>query len=265
MEIGVLGACAAAVLVLVVSMWSLSVRLRDASIVDIVWGFGFVVIAWVARGVAHGVPARQWLLVACTSIWGLRLSAYLLWRNHGNGEDFRYRAMRKKHGDKFPLVSLRTVFLTQGLVMLVVSLPVQFGQMADRPVRLGPVAWAGVALWAVGLAFETVGDAQLARFRAQPDSAGRVMDRGLWSWTRHPTYFGDVCVWWGLFLIAAETRLGLLSVIGPVAMTVLLLRVSGVPMLEKTIGRRRLGYADYVERTSAFFPRPPRPPRPRRH
>jgi steroid 5-alpha reductase family enzyme len=166
--------------------------------------------------------------------------------------------MRKKHGDKFAMISLRTVYLTQGLLMLLVSLPVQFGQMADRPTRLGPLAWIGVALWAVGLAFETIGDLQLARFKAQPDSAGKVMDRGLWSWTRHPNYFGDFCVWWGLFVIAAETRLGLASFVGPLIMSVLLIRVSGVPMLEKTIGRRRPGYAEYVERTSGFFPRPPR-------
>jgi steroid 5-alpha reductase family enzyme len=258
MELGVIAACAAAVLVLVVSVWGISVRLRDASIVDIIWGFGFVVIAWVARATADGVGARQWLLVVCTTIWGLRLSAYLYWRNHGKGEDFRYKAMRKKHGDKFAMISLRTVYLTQGLLMLLVSLPVQFGQMADRPTRLGPLAWIGVALWAVGLAFETIGDLQLARFKAQPDSAGKVMDRGLWSWTRHPNYFGDFCVWWGLFVIAAETRLGLASFVGPLIMSVLLIRVSGVPMLEKTIGRRRPGYAEYVERTSGFFPRPPR-------
>jgi steroid 5-alpha reductase family enzyme len=258
MEWGVVGACAVAVLVLVVSVWVLSVRLRDASIVDIIWGFGFVVIAWVARATADGVSARQWLLVACTTIWGLRLSAYLFWRNHGKGEDFRYKAMRKKHGDKFAMVSLRTVYLTQGFLMLVVSLPVQLGQMADRPTRLGALAWVGVAVWFVGLAFETVGDLQLARFKAQPDSAGKVMDRGLWSWTRHPNYFGDFLVWWGLFLIAAETRLGLASFVGPLVMSVLLMRVSGVPMLEKTIGRRRPGYAEYVERTSGFFPRPPR-------
>ncbi len=262
MEFGVVGACVAAVLVLVVSVWVLSVRLRDASIVDIIWGFGFVVIAWVARATANGVSARQWLLVACTTVWGLRLSAYLFWRNHGKGEDFRYRAMRKKHGDKFAMISLRTVYLTQGLLMLIVSLPVQLGQMADRPMHLGPLAWIGVALWGVGLAFETVGDAQLARFKAQPESAGQVMDRGLWSWTRHPNYFGDFCVWWGLYLIAAETRLGLASFVGPLAMSVLLIRVSGVPMLEKTIGRRRPGYAEYVERTSGFFPRPPRRARP---
>lgn len=253
-------ACAAAVLVLVVSVWALSVRRRDASLIDIIWGFGFVVIAWVALWTAHGVAARQWLLVACTSIWGLRLSTYLFWRNHGKGEDFRYRAMRKKHGERFPIISLRTVYLTQGVMMLIVSMPVQLGQIADRPAQLGPLAWVGVAVWAVGLGFETIGDAQLARFKARPDSVGQVMDRGLWSWTRHPNYFGDACVWWGLYLIAAETRLGLLSVVGPVAMSVLLIRVSGVPMLEKTIGRRRPGYAEYAERTSAFFPRPPHRP-----
>lgn len=258
MEWSVLGASAAAIAILMLAMWALSLRLRDASIVDIVWGFGFVMVAWVARAVADGVPARQNLLVALTTIWGLRLAVYLFWRNHGKGEDYRYRSMRKHYGERWTFVSLYLVFGMQGALMFVVSLPVQLGQMPDTPTGLGLLAYAGIALWIVGFAFETVGDIQLARFKADPANKGLVMDRGLWRFTRHPNYFGDFCVWWGLFLIAAETRLGLLSVIGPIAMSILLLRVSGVAMLERTIGRRRPGYAEYVARTSAFFPRPPK-------
>ncbi len=257
MQWSVLGASAAAVCVLMFSMWLVSVRLKDASIVDIIWGFGFVVVAWVARAVANGNSARQNLLVGCATLWGLRLAGYLYWRNHGKGEDFRYRAMRKKFGDRFPIVSLYSVFGLQGLLMFVVSMPLQLGQMPKR--ALGPVAFVGVALWAVGLAFEAIGDSQLARFKANPDNAGKVMDRGLWAWTRHPNYFGDSCVWIGLTLMAMDGGgVALASIIGGVAMTILLVRVSGVPMLEKTIGRRRPGYAEYIARTSSFIPRPPK-------
>lgn len=259
MEWDVLAAAAAAIGVLMFTTWLLSVKLRDASIVDIVWGLGFVVVAWVSRLVADGNQERQNLIVACTTLWGLRLAGYLFWRNHGKGEDFRYRAMRKKFGERFPLVSLYSVFGLQGVLMFVVSLPLQLGQMPSR--ALGALAIVGAVFWIVGLAFETLGDAQLARFKADPASAGQVMDRGLWGWTRHPNYFGDCCVWIGLTMIAADAGgVAWAGIIGGVAMTVLLVRVSGVPMLEKTIGRRRPGYAEYVARTSAFIPRPPKRP-----
>ena len=141
--------------------------------------------------------------------------------------------------------------------MFVESMPLQLGQMPTR--ALGATAIVGTLFWIVGLAFETIGDSQLARFKADPDNAGKVMDKGLWAWTRHPNYFGDCCVWTGLTLIAMDGGgVALASIIGGVAMTVLLVRVSGVPMLEKTIGRRRPGYAEYIARTSSFIPRPPR-------
>ena len=139
------------------------------------------------------------------------------------------------------------------------TLPVQLAATAEAPASFGPLAYLGVAVWFVGLLFETLGDAQLARFKANPDNAGRVMDQGLWRYTRHPNYFGDFCVWWGIFLIAAETAAARWGIVGPALMTFLLLRVSGVAMLEKTIGKRRPGYEEYVRRTSAFFPRPPKP------
>ena len=192
-----------------------------------------------------------------TSVWGVRLAGYLAWRNHGKGEDFRYRAMRKHWGARFPLVSLVTVFVLQGVLMWVVSLGVQLSQTATEP-SVGALAAVGVAVWAVGLFFEAVGDAQLARFKADPANKGAVMDRGLWRYTRHPNYFGDFCVWWGFGLISLAAPWGWLALLGPVLMSVLLLRVSGVAMLEKTIGSRRPGYAEYVRRTSAFFPRPPK-------
>lgn len=251
---------AALIAVLMVSTWVLSLVLRNASIVDIAWGLGFVGVAWVVRITVDGNAARQWLLTALTTLWGLRLAVYLFWRNHGKGEDFRYRAMRKHWGPRFGLISLVTVFTLQGVLMWVVSLPVQLGQARTTP-GLGALAIVGVVVFAVGLGFETVGDLQLARFKADAANAGRVMNRGLWRYTRHPNYFGDACVWWGLALIAAETGLGALGIIGAAVMTVLLRRVSGVVLLEKSLVKRREGYADYIAGTSAFFPLPPRRPR----
>ena len=177
----------------------------------------------------------------------------------GAPEDFRYQAMRRHWGARFPTISLVTVFLLQGVLMWVVSLPVQLGSIRSAP-DPGVLCALGVAIWLVGFGFETIGDAQLARFKADPASAGQVMDRGLWRYTRHPTYFGDACVWWGIALVAAETGLGAVGIIGAVVMNVLLVRVSGVPMLERSMAKRRPGYPDYVARTSGFFPRPPRDP-----
>ncbi len=251
---------ALAIAALMLVTWVISVLISNASIVDIVWGFGFVVVAWVVRlTVDDGLDARQWLLVAMTTIWGLRLAVYLAWRNLGHGEDYRYRAMRKHFGPNFRWISLATVFGLQGVLMFVVSLPVQIGQTDDTP-DLGVVAILGILVWMVGIFFEVVGDAQLARFKADPASAGKVMDRGLWRYTRHPNYFGDCCVWWGIALVAAETGTGAIGLIGAVVMTVLLRRVSGVTFLEKTIVKRREGYQEYIERTSPFIPRPPRSP-----
>jgi steroid 5-alpha reductase family enzyme len=245
------------IVVLMIATWLVSLAVRNASIVDIVWGLGFVVVAWAVRLGVDGNSARQNLLVAMTTIWGVRLAGYLFWRNHGNGEDFRYRAMRKHHGERFAVVSLYTVFGLQGAMMWVVSLPVQLGQVPTTP-SLGFIAWIGLALWIVGISFETIGDAQLAAFKKDPASAGVVMDRGLWRYTRHPNYFGDACVWWGIALVAAETGIGAIGLIGAAVMNTLLLRVSGVPLLEKSLTKRRAGYAEYIARTSSFIPRPPR-------
>ncbi len=251
---------AVVIVVVMLATWLVSLALHNASIVDIVWGLGFVAVAWAVRIVADGNDARQWLLVAMTSIWGLRLAGYLFLRNHGQGEDFRYRAMRKRHGARFGMISLATVFGVQGLLMWIVSLPVQLGQVRASP-SVGVLAVVGVALWATGLGFEAVGDAQLAAFKRDPANAGTVMDRGLWRYTRHPNYFGDACVWWGIALVAAEAGIGALGIVGAVVMNTLLVRVSGVALLEKSLVKRRAGYADYIARTSSFVPRPPRPRR----
>jgi len=237
-------------------LWGVSLIFKDASIVDPFWGSSFVLITWVAYAVADDVGARQTLLAVLVTIWGLRLSLFLAIRNLGHGEDYRYQAMRRRWGKRFWLISLGTVFALQALLSWIVSLPVQVAMVeASEP---GLLAWIGVAVWATGLFFETVGDWQLARFKADPDNAGGVMDRGLWRYTRHPNYFGDFAVWWGLFLVALADPSMLWTVIGPIVMATLLMRVSGVTLLEKTITRRRPGYEEYVRRTNAFFPWRPR-------
>ncbi len=239
-------------------LWLVSLALRDASIVDIFWGFGFVVVAWATFLVADGPLERRLPLLLLVTIWGLRLSGHLAWRNIGKGEDYRYQAMRRRHGSRFALVSLFTVFLLQGIILWIVSLPVQVGMVPTGPDTFLPAVVVGIGLWGVGLFFETVGDLQLARFKADPANDGKVMDRGLWRYTRHPNYFGDFLVWWGIYLAALGVLEVWWTIVGPLLMSFLLLRVSGVALLERSIGKRRPGYEEYVRRTSAFFPRPPR-------
>jgi steroid 5-alpha reductase family enzyme len=246
-----------AVMALMLVAWAISVRIRDASIVDIFWGLAFVTITWATFAVGDGARDRKLLLAALVTIWGVRLAGYLARRNLGHGEDFRYVHMRSKHSN-FTTWSLYGVFGLQGVLAWVVSLPVQIAMQDSSPGSLGWLAIVGAAVWVIGLFFEAVGDWQLTRFKADPANKGQVMDKGLWRYTRHPNYFGDFCVWWGLFLIAAETGQAIVGVIGPIVMTVLLTRVSGKDLLEKVIVKRRPGYVDYVKRTNAFFPGPPR-------
>ena len=248
---------AIAIACMMIAVWAISLVMRDASIVDIAWGSGFVLVAWVSYWLSDGNSTRSLLLTVLTTIWGLRLAFYLAKRNLGHGEDFRYQSMRRKHGDRFAIVSLYTVFGLQGLLMFIVSLPVQLGQVREEP-GFGIIGVLGVLVWGVGIYFEAVGDAQLARFKRDPANKGLVMDQGLWRYTRHPNYFGDSCVWWGLGLIAAESSLGIFGLIGPVVMTFLLVKVSGAAMLDRAMLKRKPGYENYVATTSGFIPRPPR-------
>jgi steroid 5-alpha reductase family enzyme len=245
------------IMCVMVATWLLSLLLKNASIVDIVWGLGFAITSWVLAITIDGDSTRQILLAVMVGSWGLRLGGYLAKRNIGHGEDWRYKAMRKKKGARFGLISLVTVFGLQGVLMWVVSLPVMFGN-SDATPGVGPLAVIGVMVWAVGLSFEAVGDWQLVQFKKDPNNAGKVMQTGLWSLTRHPNYFGDALLWWGIGIVGAETGTGVVGFIGPVVMTVFLLRVSGVPMLERSLMKRREGYAEYAARTSSFIPRPPK-------
>jgi steroid 5-alpha reductase family enzyme len=237
-----------------VLLWGLSLLLRDASIVDIWWGPGFALISLTTYALSDGGHA---LATALTVIWGLRLGLYLLVRNAGHGEDPRYQAMRRHHGERFPVVSLVTVFALQGTLMWFVSLPVQVANHGG-PGDLTALTTLGFVLWGVGLFFEAVGDLQLARFKADPSNQGKVMDRGLWRYTRHPNYFGDSCAWWGIWLVCLGSPGVLFTVLSPVVMTVFLLKISGVALLERSIHKRRPEYVEYQRRTSAFIPMPPK-------
>ncbi|WP_290652531.1 DUF1295 domain-containing protein [Aquisalimonas sp.] len=252
----------AAAIGLMVLVWIASLIRGDASLVDRFWGAGFVLLAWV-YWLTAGAPALGLLMVLAVTLWGLRLSGYISWRNWGHGEDYRYQEMRHKHGERFPWVSLWTVFVLQGVLMWLIAMPVFYGARAhDAEVMLWPLVVAGMALWLVGLVWETVADAQLARFKSHPENRGRVMDEGLWRYSRHPNYFGEIVVWWGFFLMAASAG-GWWTFISAGLMSFLIARVSGVTLLEKKLSETRPAYRDYVARTNALIPGPPRGETPR--
>jgi steroid 5-alpha reductase family enzyme len=239
----------------------LSLVKRNASIVDIYWGPGHALIALIAALLSpDGALPRRILIASLAILWGARLGVYLFLRNAGQPEDFRYRSLRKRVGSKFPLVSLGLVFGLQGVLMWIISLPLQVAQHSPVPPDLGLLDAVGALIWAVGFVVESVADLELRRFKADPANRDRVLDRGLWRYTRHPNYFGDFLVWWGFFAIAAATPYGVWTLPAPLIMSFLLMRVSGVPLLERSLVQHRPGYRDYIERTSAFFPRPPRRP-----
>ena len=251
---------AAVVLAAMLALWLVALRLKDVSFIDAFWGFNMVLVAAVDWFVADGNPTRKALLAGLCAIWGLRLGTHLFlrWRRHG--ADKRYVGLLgrlEKRGFSFPVASLLFVFLLQGVLLLIVCLPVQLGQAWEQP-PVGLLGWIGAALALFGVVFETVGDHQLERFKADPGNAGKVMDRGLWRYTRHPNYFGDACVWWGLGLIACEVPWGWLSLAGPAFLTFTLLRWSGAPTTEGSMTQTRPGYADYIRRTSPFIPWPPK-------
>lgn len=238
-------------------LWVASVAVRDASIVDRFWGLAFVVVATAASAATDGAVDRARLVTILITIWGLRLSLHITARNLGHAEDYRYQAMRRHWGERFPVVSLVTVFGLQAVIAWIVSLPLQAAISAPMPEDLGLLDFLGLVVWTGGFLFEAVGDWQLTAFQADARNRGRVMNRGLWRYTRHPNYFGDAVQWWGIFLFAAATG-AWWTAVGPALMTLLLLRVSGVALLEKKLRKSRPGYEEYVRRTSAFLPRPPR-------
>ncbi|GAA2628585.1 DUF1295 domain-containing protein [Paractinoplanes durhamensis] len=246
---------AAASLAVMLVAFAAGVALGRHKGVDVAWGLGFAAVA-VATAALNADRPMAWLAAGLTVVWGLRLSIHI-GRQAGRhpGEDPRYAELLSKGKGNRTWYALRSVYLLQWIILWFVSLPVQ---VAAHYAPLNAFAVIGVAIWAVGLFFEAVGDAQLARFRADPASKGKVLDTGLWHYTRHPNYFGDACVWWGLFALAALHWTGWLTVLSPMLMTWFLAGKTGKPLMEKHLSATRPGYAEYVARTSGFFPRPPR-------
>jgi steroid 5-alpha reductase family enzyme len=249
------GLALAAVLVVVTGVWLVSLRTEDASLIDLFWGPLFAVQGWVHHGLASDPgPVAGWT-VAIVTVWALRLSLHLARRNLGKGEDPRYARMREEGGPGWALRSLVTVFWLQAGLAWVIAWPLAVVAGSASPWSW--VASAGALVAVAGLVMETVADAQLTRFKADPDNAGQVMDEGLWRYSRHPNYFGDAVFWWGVYLLAVAVG-GWWTVFAPVAMTLLLLKVSGVPLLESRMEETREGYREYVRRTPAFVPWFPR-------
>lgn len=241
------------------TIWILSLLRRDASVVDAWWGIGFVVLSWAYAFISGAPTQRSWLVVALVIVWGLRLSLHIARRNRGHGEDPRYREMREKHGESFWWKSLFIVFWLQAIILWIVSLPLAKAIGAPTPTTLTALDILGLLTFLIGLTFEAVGDFQLARFKADPSNRSKVMDQGLWRYTRHPNYFGDATLWWGFFLFALATPGGWWTIISPLLMTTLLMKVSGVALLEQKLRETKPAYRYYERRTSAFFPWKPKP------
>jgi steroid 5-alpha reductase family enzyme len=241
--------------------WLIALRVGRFNIVDVTWGLAFAAIAatsflWSS---GHGENnTRRLLVLVLTCLWGVRLAVYIGVRSRGHGEDPRYETMLSRAQGPRAVYALVIVFALQAVIAWFVSMPVQAAMYERSPVDA--LAWAGTAVWAVGVFFEAVGDAQLAAFKRDPANKGQVMDRGLWRYTRHPNYFGDACLWFGLWLITAQQWQGALTVLSPAVMGYFLSFKSGKPMLEKAMAASKPGYADYMRRTSGFFPMPPRRP-----
>lgn len=238
--------------------WLRSLQLGKVCIVDSAWGLAILASSWSTLALTPQVTGRGILLTVAATFWAARLSGHVTWRNWNRPEDRRYAAFRAAHGQAYAGVSLVTVFLLQALLGWVVALPVQLGTwsaVATPGSTVGLPEMAGFFLALFGVAFEGVADWQLAVFKRDPANAGRVMRTGLWARSRHPNYFGEACVWWGMWLMAAPGGMGWAALLSPVLVTVLLLKVSGVTLAEKGMDSRRPGYAAYVRETPAFFPR----------
>jgi steroid 5-alpha reductase family enzyme len=233
-----------------------ALRLGKHAVIDVAWGLGFAAVALTSYLRATGDGTRALVALLATVLWGVRLAVHIGNRSRGHGEDPRYEKILARAPGSPALHALRRVYLPQAAIMWFVSLPVQVAMF--EPAGPGVLLWLGLVVWAVGLVFETVGDWQLHRFRSDPGSKGKVLDTGLWRWTRHPNYFGDATAWWGIFLVSADGGAGWLTILSPVVMTWLLAKGTGKPLLEKDMAQRRPEYADYVRRTSGFVPWPPK-------
>jgi steroid 5-alpha reductase family enzyme len=248
-------------LILIISLltvlWVISLILKDASIVDSFWGLGFVVLAWFYHfKITDNQNIRSLVLCGLTTLWGVRLALHIYTRNRGKGEDYRYQEMRKQHGKNFWWVSYLRVFILQGFLLWIIAVPLLIGQ-TDTKNNLQLFDYLGIILWLIGFLFESIGDWQLVQFKKNPSNTGKVMDKGLWKYTRHPNYFGDALLWWGYFLFTFSMG-GYWTIFSPIIMTFLLMKVSGVALLEQKLSETKPEYKEYTEKTSAFFPMFPR-------
>ncbi len=246
------------ILILMTLLWFVSLALKNSSIVDIFWGTGFVVTTWTAFALTPaGFPPRKLLISMLVTIWGLRLSLHIAIRNRGKPEDFRYQVWRREAGKAWWWRSFFKVFLLQGVLMWIIGAPLLAAQIGATPHRLTLIDFVAILIWVVGFFFEAVGDWQLTRFKANPLNKGKLMNQGIWRYTRHPNYFGDATQWWGFYLVALAAA-GWWTIFAPIIMTGLLMRVSGVTLLEKTMKETKPGYKEYLETTSEFIPWFPR-------
>jgi len=242
------------ILALLTLLWAVSVFIKNASIVDLFWGFGFVVINAFYVFSSGQTTDRQILMLVLVSLWGLRLSGYLAWRNIGKPEDFRYQEFRKKYGpERYWWFSFFQTFLLQGVLMMLVSTPLLGANMGDESGSLQFLDYVGIVVWILGFTFEAGGDFQLSRFKRNPQNKGKVLNTGFWKYTRHPNYFGDSAVWWAyaLFSIAAGSYW---LALGSALMTLLIIKVSGVALLEKSLTNTKPQYQEYIRKTNAFLP-----------
>ncbi len=240
-------------MIMMTILWGVSIIVKNVSIVDLFWGLGFVLTGGFYFLKTEGLELRKIIILSLVAIWGLRLSFYLAWRNIGEGEDFRYKQFRKKYGEKYWWISYFQTFLLQGVLMWLISAPLLGAQYYGREISLGLPDYLGILLWLIGFFFETTGDLQLARFKADPSNKGKVMDKGLWRYTRHPNYFGDSAAWWGFGLLSIASG-SYLPALGSVLMTFIIVKISGVGLLEKSLKNKKPGYREYIEKTSAFLP-----------
>ncbi len=244
----------AAVILMMTIGWLISLVLKNVTVVDSLWGLGFVMIAWTTFFLTDGFFGRKLLIAMLVTFWGLRLSLYLTRRNWGKGEDPRYGSWREKSGKHFWIFSLFKVFLLQSIFLWAISISLQYGVASKSPEMITWLDVCGLTLWVIGFIFEAVGDWQLAAFKSNPANKGNVMDRGLWAYTRHPNYFGECLMWWGIFLIAFSAPNSGWTVLSPLIITVVLLKMTGIPLTEKTMVTHRPGYKEYIQRTNAFIP-----------
>jgi steroid 5-alpha reductase family enzyme len=252
--LSLLGWIALFILGMMTAIWILSLILKNTSIVDIFWGLGFVLVNWLSIVLLPGpMNLNRLILALLVSIWGLRLTTYILIRNAGKGEDYRYQKWRTQYGKRWWWVSFFQTYLLQGVLMWIIAVPISGVHYFSAESSFNVFSVLGIVVWAIGFFFEAVGDAQLARFKANPENKGKLLQTGVWRYTRHPNYFGDSAQWWAFYLIAIAAG-AWWTIFSPILMTFFLIRVSGVAMLEKALIETKPGYREYAARTNSFIP-----------